>query len=118
MEPPLNIDLNIPFNPCDHDYYNINQLPDLNLPANVEDTSLSRDNSNFESYHETQSHEIEVDTTNNSETENDPKHYTQYVEESEEEIEIVMFDEEQPQEVVDTDNLDIESDFEENVQHI
>ena len=44
--PPLNIDLNIPFNPCDHDY-NINQLPDLNSAANVEDTSLSRDDSNL-----------------------------------------------------------------------
>jgi hypothetical protein len=39
MEPTLNIDLNIPFNPYDHDY-NINQLPDLSLPANVEDTSV------------------------------------------------------------------------------
>jgi hypothetical protein len=71
MEPPPNIDLNIPFNHCDHDC-NINQLPDLNLAANVEDTSLSRDDSN-----------LEVDTTNNSETENDQEHYTQYVEESE-----------------------------------
>jgi hypothetical protein len=82
MEPPPNIDLNIPFNHCDHDC-NINQLPDLNLAANVEDTSLSRDDSNFELHHETQSREIEVDTTNNSETENDHEHYTQYVEESE-----------------------------------
>jgi len=47
MESPLNIDLNISFNPCDHDYYNINQLSNLNLLANVEDTSLSRDDSNL-----------------------------------------------------------------------
>jgi len=58
MEPPLNMDLNILFNPCDHDY-NINQLSDLNLAANVEDTSLSRDDYNFELHHETQSHEID-----------------------------------------------------------
>jgi len=36
-------------------------LPDLNLAANVEDTSLSRDDSNIELHHEAQSHEIEVD---------------------------------------------------------
>ncbi|AES74912.2 leguminosin group486 secreted peptide [Medicago truncatula] len=49
------------------------------------------------------------------ETDNDPEHY---VEESEEEIEIVMFDEDQPQEVYDTNIADIEYDFEENVQHV
>lgn len=57
MEPHLNIDLNIPFNPCDHD--NTNQLPDLNLAVNVEDTLLSIDDSNFELHHETQSHGID-----------------------------------------------------------
>jgi hypothetical protein len=51
MEPLLNIDLNIPFNPCDHDD-SINQLSGLNLSANVEDTSLSRDDSNIELHHE------------------------------------------------------------------
>lgn len=57
MEPHLNIDLNIPFNPCDHD--NTNQLPDLNLAVNVEDTLLSMDDSNFELHHETQIHGID-----------------------------------------------------------
>lgn len=68
MEPPLNIDLNIPYNP-----------------------------------------------ESEEETNNDPEHY---VEESEEEIEIVMFDEDQPQEVYDTNIADIEYDFEDNVQHV